>query len=85
MSHSAPSALITEEGRLVLFRLRGRFFEVTQEALRSLLGLPPGAPGLGITINQDRLRFEFAGEERTVEMTSGQLHRLLSRQVSSKS
>src|SRR5438093_13478405 len=50
MLKSAPSALITDNGRRVLFRIERRFYELPQEELRSLLELPPGPAGLGVTI-----------------------------------
>ena len=46
----APSALITDNGRRILLRIRGRCFELTPDELRSVLGLPEGPPGLAITI-----------------------------------
>ena len=79
MTHAAPSALITDQGQRVLFRLQGRFYELSQPELRTLLGLPAGPPGLGITIHRDRLCFEFAGDDRTSEISAGQLHRRLAR------
>lgn len=84
MSRSSPSALITEEGRVVLLRLRGRFYEIRQEDLRTLLRLPAGPPGLGITIDRDQFRFDFAADNRTVKVSAGQLQRLLARQLTSK-
>jgi hypothetical protein len=81
MPHAAPSALITDKGEHVRLRLRGQLYELSQLELRRLLGLPGGAPGLGISIDGDRLRFEFAADERSVEMSAGQLHRRLSKQV----
>ncbi len=60
MSHSTPSALITDQGRRIQFRIRSRVYEISQEELRTLLDVPPGSPGLGITIDRDRLLFEFA-------------------------
>ena len=59
MVRSAPSALITDRGDRVLLRLEGRFYELSQQELRGVLGLPDGPPGLGISIDRDRLRFEF--------------------------
>jgi hypothetical protein len=82
--HSLPSALITDEGRRVLLRVQGRFYTLSQDELRALLGLPPGAPGLGITIDGGRLRFEFAADNRSVEISAGQLHRRLTEQVTNK-
>lgn len=80
MSHASPSALITDNGQRVLLRLQGHFYELSQPALRTLLGLPAGSPGLGISIEGDRLRFEFSADERAVELTAGQLHRRLAKQ-----
>jgi len=77
MPHSLPSALITDGGERVLLRIQGRYYELSQQELRSLLGVPPGRPGLGITIEGDRLSFEFAADNRTIEMSAGQLHRRL--------
>jgi hypothetical protein len=84
MRHSSPSALITDEGQRVLLRIQGRYYELTQQELRTLLGLPAGPPGLGITIDRDRLCFEFAADHHTVEMSAGQLHRRLVKQSTAK-
>ena len=81
MPSISPSALITDQGQRVLLRLRGRFYELSQQELRSLLGLPPGSPGLGISIEGDRVRFEFAAEQRTIELSAGQLQRRLAKQM----
>ncbi|HKI32551.1 MAG TPA: hypothetical protein VKA46_11835 [Gemmataceae bacterium] len=81
---ASPSALITDNGRRVLLRIQGRYYELTQQELRALLGLPAGPPGLGITIDRDRLRFEFAADSRTVEMSAGQLRRRLAKQVTTR-
>src|SRR5439155_11635417 len=62
MSGSSPSALITDQGQRVLLRIQGRFYELSQDELRTLLGLLAGRPGLGITIEGDSLRFEFAAD-----------------------
>ena len=80
MPHASPSALITDNGRRVLLRLQGQFYEVTQPELRDLLGLPPGEPGLGISIDGNHLRFEFPADRRTVEVSAGQLQRRLAKQ-----
>jgi hypothetical protein len=40
---------------------------------RSVLGLPPGPPGLGITIDHHRFHFEFAADQRTIELWAEQL------------
>jgi hypothetical protein len=82
MTHSSPSALITDQGQRVLLRLNGRFYELSQQALRAALGLPEGPPGLGITIDRDRLRFEFAADHQEIEMTASQLRRRLAKQLS---
>ncbi len=75
---STPSsALVTEMGKRVLFRIGGRFFELGQNELRALLGLPAGPSGLGITIDRERFRFEFAADDQAVEITAKQLYRRL--------
>jgi hypothetical protein len=84
MPHSSPSVLITEEGRRVLLRLQGRFYELSQEELRTVLGLPAGPPGLGVTIDRGRLRFDFAADDRTKEVSAEQLHRRLAKQLTNK-
>jgi hypothetical protein len=81
MPHAAPSALITEKGQRILLRIHGTFFNVSQGELRSLLGLPAGSGGLGISIDADQLRFEFAEDQQTVEVSAGQLHRRLAKQM----
>ena len=81
MPYSLPSALITDGGERVLLRIRGRHYELNQLELRSLLGVPPGRPGLGISIDRDRLSFEFAADNRTIEMSAGQLHRRLAKSM----
>ena len=84
MARSLPSALVTDDGQRVLFRINGRCYELTQEALRAVLGLPEGPPGLGITINRDRLQFEFALDHQLAELTANQLqHRLAKLSLSS--
>jgi hypothetical protein len=84
MAGLSPSALITDEGRRVLLRIQGRLYELSQEELRSLLGLSPGGPGLGITIDRNRIRFEFVADKQNVELSAEQLHRRLAKQVSSR-
>jgi hypothetical protein len=84
MPHSAPSALITDNGRQVLLRLQGRFYELTLEELRTVLGLPAGPIGLGITIDQTRLCFEFTGINKDIEISAAQLHRRLAKQLKSQ-
>jgi hypothetical protein len=65
----------------VLLRLNGRFYSLSQQALRQVLGLPDGPPGLGITIDRDRLHFEFAGDDRSATITSAQLQRRLAKRM----
>jgi len=84
MVHSLPSALVIDQGRRVLLRLYGRFYDLTQDALRSALGLPEGPPGLGITINHDRLQFEFLADHQTAEMRANQLQRRISKRFAEK-
>ncbi|MFL5241619.1 MAG: hypothetical protein ACJ8FY_05885 [Gemmataceae bacterium] len=81
MANSSPSALITDRGRPIGLRMRGQHYELTQEELRGLLRLPPGPPGLGITIDRNRFRFEFAGDHHTIEVSAEQLHRRLAKQL----
>jgi hypothetical protein len=81
MTAPAPSALITDQGQRVLLRIRGRLFQLNQEELRLALGLPPGPPGLGITVDRNRFRFEFVGDHRSIEMTAEQLQRRLAKQL----
>ena len=81
MAHAPPSALITDKGQRVLLRLQGQFYELSHQELRSVLGLPTGAPGLGISIDGDRIRFEFPTEHRTIELSAAQLHRRLAKQL----
>jgi hypothetical protein len=84
MAHSVPSALITDQGQRVLLRIEGQYYELSQPELRALLGLPPGPPGLGITIDGDRLCFEFAADQLTVELSARQLHRRLAGQSTTR-
>src|SRR5205809_465189 len=63
---SSSSALVTDQGRRVLLRVASRFYELTQDELRKILGLPDGPPGLGITVDRGRLRFEFATDKQSV-------------------
>jgi hypothetical protein len=78
MASSSPSALITNDGASVLLRLDGRFYQLSQTALRQVLGLPEGPPGLGITIDRGLLHFEFA-DDRLLTVTSTQLRRRLAK------
>jgi hypothetical protein len=84
MAHSAPSALITDQGQRVLLRIHGRYYELSQPELRSLLGLPPAPPGLGITIDGSTMCFEFSADCQTVQVSAEQLHRRLARQGQAK-
>jgi|GEM_PF-2255971 len=84
MVQSAPSALVIDQGSKVLFRINGKFYELTQKALRLLLGLPQGPAGLGITIDRNRFRFEFTEDNQEIELTTDQLKRRLSKQVAAK-
>ena len=84
MAHSLPSALITDQGRRVLLRLQGRFYDLNQETLRAALGLPGGPPGLGITIDRDRIRFEFHVDHQAAEVTAARLQRRIVKQFAGK-
>lgn len=57
---------------------------MSQEELRSLLGLPAAARGLGISIERDRFCLEFAGDGVTLVLTARQLQRRLTKQVTTK-
>jgi hypothetical protein len=78
---NSPAALVTDKGRQVRLRVQGRAYLVRQEELRSLLGLPAGPPGLGITIEGERLTFEFDDGRNTIALTQKQLSRRLGKQV----
>jgi hypothetical protein len=82
MSHTSPSALITDQGTRVLLRLEGHFYELDQLTLRALLGLRDGPPGLGISIDRDRLTFEFADDEQAVEVSASDLRRRIAKHSS---
>ena len=84
MAGLSPSALITDQGRHIGLRIRGRHYELTQEELRGVLGLPPGPAGLGITIDHNRFRFEFAADHHTIELSAEQLHRRLAKQLTKR-
>jgi hypothetical protein len=73
--------LITDQGARVLLRLDGRFDQLSQPALRHVLGLPDGPPGLGITIDHDRLQFDFTGDNRSLTITAAQLRRQLANRL----
>ena len=79
MASSSQSALIIDQGSRVLLRLDGRFFQLSQPALRHVLGLPDGPPGLGITIDRDRLQFDFAGDNQSVTISAAELRRRLAK------
>jgi hypothetical protein len=79
-----PSALITDHGARVLLRLGGRHYELTQPALRQVLDLPEGPPGLGITISRDRLHFEFGGDNRSVTVSAARLQRRLEKRTAAR-
>jgi len=79
MARPTPSALVSDYGRRVSLRIHGRFYELSQEALRAVLGLPDGPPGLGVAVGHDRLRFEFAADQQTVELTARQLQRRIAK------
>jgi hypothetical protein len=83
MPYKTASALVTDQGKRVHIRLQGRFYEISQEELRTLLGLPVGSPGLGISIDNGRFCFEFAADDKTVELSARQLERRLAKQISS--
>src|SRR5260370_10890272 len=59
MPNNSPSALIADNGRRVLLRLQGWFYERSQPEFRAFLVLPAGSPGLGISIDSTHLRLEF--------------------------
>ena len=82
MARFSTSALITDNGDRVLLRLGGRHYELTQPTIRQVLDLPDGPPGLGITIDGDRLHFEFAGDDQSVTISAAQLQPALSDNVS---
>jgi hypothetical protein len=84
MTSSAPSALVTDRGQRVQLRIRGQFYELRQDELRTLLGLPAGPPGLGISIDGVRLTFEFAADQQVVEITAEQLQRRLAKALTSR-
>lgn len=84
MTRSSTSALVIDNGRKILLRLRGRFYKVTQEELRIALGLRVGPPGLGITIDGERLHLEFAADNQVAEVSAAQLQRLLAKKVALK-
>jgi hypothetical protein len=80
MAKTSPSALITDDGASVLLRLDGRLYQLSQPALRQVLDLPEGPLGLGITIDHERLQFEFA-DDRLLTITATQLRRRLAKRL----
>ena len=84
MIHALPSALVTNKGQRVLFRIDGKVYELTQAQLRTLLGLPAGATGLGISIDNNRFSFEFSDDAQAVELSARQLQRRLAKQATAK-
>ncbi len=80
MSRVPPSALIIDQGRRILLRLNGRGYELSQEELRVHLGLPPGSPGLWITLDRNRFLFEFA-DNQSCKLSAADLARRLARQL----
>lgn len=81
MTNKAPSALITDQGQRVLLRLDGRHYELSQQELRSLLGLPAGPPGLGISIDGNNMQFDFSADNQSIELSAAQLKRRLAKQM----
>ncbi len=81
MSTRLPSALITDQGRRVHLRLEGQHYDLSQNELRTALGLAAGPPGLGITIEHNRFVFEFTADHQTVELSAAQLRRRLGKHV----
>jgi hypothetical protein len=81
MASTPPSALILDQGKRVLLRVGGRCYEMTQQSLRQVLGLPQGPAGLGITIDRARLHFEFPGDERSITVTAAQLRQRLAKRL----
>src|SRR5438093_200118 len=84
MPRSSPSALVTDNGRRVLLRLDGRFYDLGQGELRLLLGLREGPPGLGISIERQSLRFEFSSDNQVIEISATQLQRRLAKQLATR-
>ena len=81
MGRSSPSALITDKGNRVQLRIGGRIYSLSRESLRELLDLPSGPPGLGITIDDDRFHFEFAGDHRALTISVAQLRCRLAHKI----
>jgi hypothetical protein len=73
--------LVADQGRRIHFRIDDRYYELSQEALRAALGLPDGPRGLGITIDRDRLHFEFAADQKEIELTADELQRRIAKHL----
>jgi hypothetical protein len=80
MAALQPSALITDQGRYIFLRIRGRQFQLNQEELRTALGLPPGPPGVGITVDRNHFQFEFPADSQSIELSAEKLYRRLATQ-----
>src|SRR4051794_28093778 len=85
MAALSPSALITDQGRRILLRIHGRIYELIQEELRAVVGLAPGPAGLGIGIDGNRLRFGFAEDQQTIELSAEQMHRRIAKALGRRS
>jgi hypothetical protein len=83
MPTSSPSALVTDNGQRILLRVHRRFYQLSQEELRTLLNLPPGPPGVGITIDGEQLSLEFAADNQKIEISATELHRRLAKLIPS--
>ena len=83
MGTSSCSALVTDEGTQVSLRLNGRFYQLSHEELRTVLGLPQGPAGLGIVVDGERMRFEFVEDNQTAEVTSSELRRRIEKHAKS--
>lgn len=84
MTGTSTSVLVTDQGRRVLLRVRGHYYELSQHELRDVLGLPAGPPGVGITVDHERLHFEFVEDNQSIELSATQLYRRLARYSTSK-
>ena len=84
MSSWSSSALVTDQGTRISLRLNGHFYQLSQDELRTVLGLPQGPAGVGITVNRDRLCFEFVEDAQTVEVSESDLRRRIAKHTKSK-